>query len=876
MGIKNSFVSISQQILDLHRNSIEVLTSLNETVTSNENQIDVEVRNENGQIQTVSLPTLGFLKSEIDRLNQNLNTLSSVDQRGAIIQPSQNVFKRIVVSDLNREPNTISELETVTNFMTEKNWLFDGLLNPLLKVRLSLGDRIEDNVRKILSRRYIIQFNLDANGNISEIGQTAIDSFNENFINRTDITITELENWLLNTPGVKKSIKTGSPIQCDIQEFELEPNRLQYEGFFDILEAEEDLVNRRLWYKINTLDYFEIETGQKRQLVKNDELIINTEFSTTRYKIIDIDTNASEIRVRFERVEGLEPVPVAVVGGMKINSPIINDKNVDISIGFDEYNVIFIKAINTDNSLISREWSTGIAYYTNDLTLTSNDSSNNNGKSMQQYYIETVSDFGELLKDLVERNIPRQKGVIPNSPVLTEENFRVIQINKHLTDTTDDEKARRQHSQIRELRSKLDETNKTIIEKRKELFGKNFRNPKDRENVSNQITELTKQAENDSQLLNSVVNEILANNQNDTIPNKKFRIQGFWEIPQSVENGKSKQQEVIAFRIQYKYSNRNGKENENEVFKVVDVNGNETNAVFSPWNETITRIRERSFDTDTQSFVWLNENLSSIDAPNINSINLPLSQNEQIEIRVKSISEVGYPDSILESDWSNTITISFPDELIEGRDPNEQFIKNAELEDVRNRIESDLDRRGLSEHLEGSVTFEDRFYAHLDDTIGVSQSNGRIISLKDRLVQLASADPVEQYTDISLLTPWANYGNGYSTARYYLHQGRVYLTGIIRIDNGDDVKNFKNRYPNKLIRIFGKTKLNTNLSRIAFLPEGYRPDQRLIFSIPTPNVPNDGNTIMGRVDVLPNGLILAIDATSSWLSLDGLSFRAFN
>jgi hypothetical protein len=875
MAVKNSFVSISQQILDLHRNTIEVLSSLNDTVNSSENQIDIEVRNSNGQTETVSLPTIGFLKSEIDRLSQNLNTLSSVDQRGAIIQPSQNVFKKIIVSDLNKEPNTISELETVTNFMSEKNWFFDGLLNPILKVRLSLGDRIEDNVRKILSRRYIVQFELDKQGVPTDVAQTAIDNFNENFINRTDITITQLESWLTNTPGIRSG-KTGSKIEYDEQEFELEPNRLQFEGFFTILGSEEDTVNKRLWYQIDTLDYYEIDTGQKRQLVKNDELIINTEFSTTRYKVIDIDTNASEIRVRFERVEGLEPVPVAVVGGMKINSPVINDKNVDISIGFDEYNVVFTKAINTENALVSREWSTGVSFYTSDLTLTSTDSTGNDGKSMQQFYIDTVSDFGELLKDLVSRKIPRQKGVSPNSPVLTDTNFRVLQINKHLTDTTDDEKARRQHSQIRELRSKLDETNKTIIEKRKELFGKNFRNPKDRENVVNQISELTKQADNDSQLLNSIVNELLANEQNNNVPDKKFRVQGFWDIPEPVENGKTRQQEVVAFRIQYKYSNRDGKENENEVFKVVDENGVETNAVFSPWNEFVTRTRERSFDVNNQKFVWLDEDLSSIDAPNINSINLPLSQNEQIEIRVKAISEVGFPDSILESEWSNTITITFPDELAEGRNPREQFTKNAELEDVRNRIEADLNRKGLDEHLSSSVTFEDQFYAHLDDDIGVKQSDGRVISLKDRIVQLEAADPVEQMTDISLLDPWSNYGNGYGTARYYIHEGRVYLTGLIRVDNGDDVKNFRNRYPNKQIRIFGRNRVNTNLARIAFLPTGYRPDKRLLFDIATPSVPVNGNVIVGRVDILPNGLIIAADATSSWISLDGISFRAFN
>ena len=274
MPIKNSFATLSQQVLDLQKNSLEVLTSLTQVVSSQEDDVTIEVINELGQKEQTNLFSLGFLKAELERISQNVNTLASVDQRGSIIQPSQNTFKRIVVQDLNKEPNTISELEGITTFIDEKNWFFDGLLNPILKVRLNLGDRIEENVRKILSRRYIVQFDLDDQGNPTTQAQTAIDNFNETFNNRTNIGIPELESWLVNTAGVKSG-KTGSKIEYDEQEFELEPNRLQFEGFFTILGSEEDIANRRLWYSIDTLDYFEIDTQQKRQLEKGDELIIN-------------------------------------------------------------------------------------------------------------------------------------------------------------------------------------------------------------------------------------------------------------------------------------------------------------------------------------------------------------------------------------------------------------------------------------------------------------------------------------------------------------------------------------------------------------------------------------------------------------------------
>jgi hypothetical protein len=874
MASKNSFVSLASNIETLANNSLQVLTSLNQIVSSTENEVKVTVLDANGQPQTVSLPSIGSLKADIDRLNQNLRTLSTVDQRGAIIQPSKNEYKKVYVADINREPNPIPELASVVNFVAEKNLFFDALLNPLLKVRLDLTNKIENNVRKILSRRYIINFENDEFGVYTALGQSAIDSFNQLFKNRTDVTVDELESWLLNTPGIDTDNR-GNKIIYDEQEFELEWNQIKYEGFFTILGTEEDTLNRKMYFQIDTLDYYEIATGQKRQLQINDELIINTAISTTRYKIIEINTQASELRVRMERVEGYEPIPVSVVGGMKFYSPIINTKAVDITVGFNEYNVVFLKAINTENFIVGRKFSTGVAYFTNDLTLLSDNNNGENGKSMQQFYIETVKDFGDLLKDFVDRQIPRSKGVKPNAPLLSDTNFRVVQSNKFLTDTPSVEEQRRKHQQIKDLRSKLDETNKTIQEKKRQLFGKNFKNPKDKLDVQNQINKLTEQAQSDSALLQSTVNELLASAQNNTTVEAEYELQGFWQMPTPVENGQTRPQEAIAFYTEYKKSNIDGKESENGTFKVTEPDGTQVNAVFSPWKSHWSSIRRRVFDLATQTYVWETQNLDSIDVPNINSIGLLISPNERITMRVKTVSEVGYPDSILESDWSNELTITFPTELLQPRNPQEIFQKNADLEDLRSRIESDFDRKGLSQHLADSVTFENKFFPHISDNIGTYDANGKIITLTDKIRQLEKADPVEKNKDIALLAPWVNRGSSYSSAKYYLHEGRIYLQGNIKVDRGDKFKNVHDRFPIVDVLIYGTRTQNTTYSRIGFLPVGYRPEA--ILKIGT--ICYSGNNGQGmdskdcQLEIYPNGLIMLVQGNTGWVSLDGLSFR---
>ena len=73
-------------------------------------------------------------------------------------------------------------------------------------------------------------------------------------------------------------------------------------------------------------------------------------------------------------------------------------------VGYNERNIVFAKPINTDNHLLSRNWSLGTGYWTNDLRLNSN--STDNGITMEQFYIDYVYDYGTVLQDLVAKKTP--------------------------------------------------------------------------------------------------------------------------------------------------------------------------------------------------------------------------------------------------------------------------------------------------------------------------------------------------------------------------------------------------------------------------------------------------------------------------------------
>jgi hypothetical protein len=463
MAIQTSFPKIADQILSFNKNVVDILSKIDSVVKTTEPSISIQVFDNEGILRNYTIPSFTNLKAEIDRLNNNINSLYNIDSAGALIETSnQNRFKKIITVDLNREPTSVDSLGGVSTFKTSPNWFFDALVDPMMSVEFDLIGKIQNNVRKCQIRRYIIDFAKDVDGNLTNLGQSALNSFNELWRGNSNIIVEEFLNWHQTTPGVVEPLNP----KYDEQIFDLEPNNLLFDGQFSVLRIQEDRINRKLWYVLNTLSYALVEDGSERKLEIDDEVIINSERTSTRYRIIEISNSESYPRVRFERVEGIEPISVGI-GTLKIYSPVVYTKKVRVSIGYNERNVIFLKPINTDNHLLAKDWSLGTGFYTNDLRLDS--TSTVNGLSMEQFYIDYVYDYGEVLQDLVAKKTPNKLAGIPVAPTLSAANFKVVQINKHLTDTPDGNLIKQKHNYQLTLKSEMQQIEQAIIDRNKKL-----------------------------------------------------------------------------------------------------------------------------------------------------------------------------------------------------------------------------------------------------------------------------------------------------------------------------------------------------------------------------------------------------------------------
>lgn len=99
---------------------------------------------------------------------------------------------------------------------------------------------------------------------------------------------------------------------------------------------------------------------------------------------------------------------------------------------------------------------------------------------------------------------------------------------------------------------------------------------------------------------------------------------------------------------------------------------------------------------------------------------------------------------------------------------------------------------------------------------------------------------------------WVNFGAGYNNAAYFKDScGVVHLRGLVK--NGDSGTG----------------------NPIFTLPPGYRPEARQLHGL-THYGGSGFSAVLGRLDIMTNGDVCVLDGHKTWVSLDGISFRAIN
>ena len=236
--------------------------------------------------------------------------------------------------------------------------------------------------------------------------------------------------------------------------------------------------------------------------------------------------------------------------------------------------------------------------------------------------------------------------------------FICIQINTQLDATLDKETYNKLTSEIAQTKSNISAVRTTIATNKDLLIQSSDEDV--RKNIQNIINSDTETLNSLTTQYNSLVEELntLLNETGVINYSPKYHIRGFFAIPEPVN-----EQQVIGFDIMYRYLHTDETGIKLNTYEYTDSNNIIQTGVFTDWNVVESALLEKVFDAENDIFVWKNESSADGSKININQIDIPIRNGEKVEIKVRSISEAGYPSNPLKSSWSQSVIISFPDNL---------------------------------------------------------------------------------------------------------------------------------------------------------------------------------------------------------------------
>jgi hypothetical protein len=450
----NSLTQFLTQLLRIQKNSMEIVGKLSQVTSSNAQSVFIQLEDQNGVTQNYEVPSIGHIENEIARLDKNFNSLIGLDGGDVNVRMSDGSFKKIVQSTLFKQPTKIGQLLVPSTFKSKNNWFFESFLNPLLYVSFDITQYVEYNTQQIAYKRIILNCDTDEKKTY----------FDQNIKGRNDIDYDTLLNNLF-----EKSI--SYIVDEDITSLPVSIPR--FSGSFDVISFKDEIVStsqpngttiqtKVRKYNLNTLNYTDnLQNFKNTAVLKpGDKLDVG---NATQYEVVTVDTGTNSIVVKI--TSGTEAIPIGT-SVLKISVNAFAIKEAQINVGFDEREVIFIKAIDKDTNLTTRDFSPGVGFYSNELVITSSSGST----TLENYYKQEVMDFGSSILSLAkEGTIPAVYGEKPDAPRLTATNFKVTLVNSQKQDTDVINNLKKKISQKNTTASEITQLETSIDKKKQEL-----------------------------------------------------------------------------------------------------------------------------------------------------------------------------------------------------------------------------------------------------------------------------------------------------------------------------------------------------------------------------------------------------------------------
>lgn len=713
------------KIQDLTKQNLDILKTLNESFFTNKSHINTNIAGVN-----YSIPSFLSLENKVNALRDDFENLVNAPKTGEAHFTFDGSSRVIELRGYTNTPAAIN-LPEVNEFDMESNNIFKDFLNPVPYINFSLSDVPNDivtvDIKKVIPKNTeLLEKLIDIIGEKTSISYSWADLYKIlSMYNKDNGDYVEYDT--IQRLPVRKTIGTATYVVESIVRDEIDENLDEYITLK--LRSDIDGYTKNLTYKIfdDTIDKY-LSVGD--QLVTYDD--------SAKMEIVEIQSNTNTLKVKVLNGEYLNLLPTRdVIDGtnevfdnskLKFFSTIEsdNDKYIHVPLEEDQYVFVAIAPLN-DRMNIRAPWGDGLIINTSKLL--------RGDEKFSDYYDQNVRNIGDILSDMTSMmSVPLSNytedefnEITGYKPVIDTNNIAVVQINSHLNDTDNVKNIRSLYAQKNVIKTQLDEILSKISNINTKLNQMSFDDTTGlRSTYSNQLVEYNQTRNELNTSLNKIINEIAVNANNSDIPieNAKYRIRGFYDVPSGMN--------IKGIKVQYRYKNLN-----NTSGKAATIGDR---FLFSDWNDMEGFLNPKIVVFEKGQYKFKQQDSTDgLNVPSYNQIDIPISQGETVDIRLKLVYEYGYPFVEVTSDWSDIVNITFPVEYL--KDVQILDIISENNNDIEtNRFENIISDKGITSHVDDKIIDQDITYYHNPSHIasGFYTTERRIIPLKDKLEELTN------------------------------------------------------------------------------------------------------------------------------------------
>ena len=771
-GLKEYYSNIQA----LYTNAVNMMSALNQSLTSNSSKVYVSLIDSAGNTYSrIQLPSLLYLENRLEELQTTIDDLFNITTSGeAWFSKSADMFKLQLVKSNSAPvtPTFASEIQPYAS-STENTFLKD-LVTPKAFLKVGISN-LPENVESMFMKKIVFK----SSDIFRQIQSMDLKSYEEYkaalYTLRKGIDYDEYDS------------KVDLPVKSD-----------RYNSSFKIVDIPNEIdgvenpryrsgASLKLTYilSLDTLLYHDKDdTSIEYTLSKGDKIGLINSASVYQVKNVDLTQNTVEIEEYIGRTSLTTFENNSQMEFQIYNESYSEFNYVQVPLEENQYVAIFLGTIyNNIRSILSEpmliDLSQILMYdeFGNKIL-----DSFGHHMNYLEYYEKYCVNIGDLILGMTESTYPQlsnydtevlynlQNGEdiqsIVTQTLNIEEDIQVVPINKHLIDQTTTEEIINLHSQKSDLNSQLNILQENIDNVYSTLLSTDFSQEIDlsQQSLKSKLQEYYAQRITLQKQLNSVISNINAISSDVTIAKEKtkYRIRGVTKV-EILENyvhtmGNSKL-DIIGLEVEYKYKS---------ILKDTTSVTNINSTLFTDWNrlDNIDKQRKLVFNDAKDSF-----NVEYVDyssTQNIikwNQIDIPITNGEDVIIRIRYKYNVGQPFINIYSPWSDELTIAFPAEYLDNVEVS-TILEVNEDDMITAKFRETLLNEGYQEHINNALTVNNTTFYHMPENVysGFNTPENNMINLKDKLTEMSidieNTKSMLEYNANKKYTVYLNYDDG--------------------------------------------------------------------------------------------------------------------